>query len=327
MNHAFRTFVEAYAIMITRSSYVDLSTSSLQIFPIWSHTLRLINQFTLIPFLPKPRLFSLQVKSEIRFQMKHFIDESTIALQSIDESCPSLWCSQNSTPRIFEEAIDSIDEYQQKLHQTIHNRTASTSEPQRRSEQYQALYALIERAHYCILSVKGTAEIYTPHLRKVKAQLQHLRQSFTYTPSFEFSPTGLIAVPTSLLEQIQDPSFLWRMQSLSVDQDSGTGGTPHSHIYHYDLDRIDDTRISTLRSAIAQLCRNRKNSNMVSGSLYMICNIWAQAVMMSELDYDTLGGQQKSWVVKRTEVIDRYKRRTGTDYDSVINLLIDTYRD
>ncbi len=95
-----------------------------------------------------------------------------------------------------------------------------------------------------------------------------------------------MAVPTSLLEQIQDPPFLWHMQSLNANKGSGSGSsgitdvTPHSHVYYYDLDMNDDTRISTLRSAIAQLCRNRKNVNIVSGSLYTTCNIWTQAVIL-----------------------------------------------
>lgn len=86
MNHAFGAYVEAYAITITRSNYMDLSPSSLLIFPTWSHTIRFINQYVLIPFLPEPRLYSLQVKSEIRFQMKQLIDESTVALNRIDIS-------------------------------------------------------------------------------------------------------------------------------------------------------------------------------------------------------------------------------------------------
>ncbi|KAF6233315.1 hypothetical protein HO173_008439 [Letharia columbiana] len=86
MNHAFGAYVEAYAITITRSNYMDLSPSSLLIFPTWSHTIRFINQYVLIPFLPEPRLYSLQVKSEIRFQMKQLIDESTVALNRINIS-------------------------------------------------------------------------------------------------------------------------------------------------------------------------------------------------------------------------------------------------
>ncbi len=66
--------------MLTKFPYVDLSTSSLMIFPIWSLPLRPINEFTLVRVLSEPRLFSLQVKSKIRFQMKRFIDQSTIAL-------------------------------------------------------------------------------------------------------------------------------------------------------------------------------------------------------------------------------------------------------
>lgn len=292
MNHAFRTAVEAYTRTITRSKYVDLSTSSMLILPIWSFALRVINQFHLIPLLTEPRLFSLQAKSEIRFQMKQFVDESTKALQRIDASSLSVGGNQSSTP-LFEVAIDSIKHFQHMVNQTIHDRKA-TSKLKRQettiSEQYQSLYALSERTRNCILAVQETMEVYEAHLKNLRTQLHYLRQGFVYTPPFEFSPASLVAVPTSFLGQVQGPHYSWRIQSSSASKDSSSGSrsttdvTPYSHVYYYDLDTVDDTRILTLRTAVAQLCRDRKNGNMVSGSLYIICEFWTLAATMSELN-------------------------------------------
>ena len=69
MNYAFRTAVEAWASMVARSGYMDLSTTSVLIFPIWSHTLRLTNQFHLI---------------RVRFQIGDLVAQTTAALQSIE---------------------------------------------------------------------------------------------------------------------------------------------------------------------------------------------------------------------------------------------------
>lgn len=338
MNHVFRAFVEAYAVAITRSDYMDLSTSSLLIFPTWSHTLRFINQYVLIPFLPEPKLYSLQVKSEIRFRVKQFIDESTAALDRIDASSPSIRYLHNSTSltQLLEAASDAIDTYQQKLHQTMDTLKAHSVfgflffKPKEISilDQY---HALGNRVRSRIRAVKETAEAYEADSRRLMRQLHYLRKSFNYIPSFEFSPTGLVAVPASLLAQVQSPPFFWRRQSSNAGHDSGSSGinniTPHANVYYYDLDMINDINILTLRSAIVQLCRERKNHNIISGSLYMICNIWTHAITMSEFDNDVLSSVQRSWVLERLKAVRRYEKEIGTDFESVVNLVVGVYQD
>ena len=173
MNHAFRIAIKGYARTITRSKYIDLSTSSMITLPIWSFALRLINQFHLIPLLPEPRLFSLQAKSEIRFRMKQFVDESTKALQRINASSLSFRGYQNSTP-LFEVAIDSIKHFQHKVNQIVYDRKATSKRKQQDMtslEQYQALYALSECTRNCILTVQEIMEVYEAHLKNLRTQL------------------------------------------------------------------------------------------------------------------------------------------------------------
>lgn len=117
------------------------------------------------------------------------------------------------------------------------------------------------------------------------------------------------------------------MQTTSADNHSSTADVnPHSHMYVYDLDEMDDTKISTLRSIVAQIRTDFKNTNMVSGSLFMICNLWIHLVTMSELAYDVMSNVQRSWVVERKEAVGRHARRTGTDHESLVDLLLDTNR-
>ena len=87
-----------------------------------------------------------------------------------------------------------------------------------------------------------------------------------------------------------------------------------SDVYQYNLDVIGGTNLSSCRSALAQLCGEFRNDDTVSGSLYMICNIWNYVMTMQELDDDILNGVQRSWSVERLEAIRRYEKETAINY-------------
>ena len=87
MNHEFRTFVTAYALALSRSDYREISILSTLISHLGDHTLRILNRdTTLLPCLPQPKLYSFQVRSEIRYQAQRFVKASLAALHQIDVS-------------------------------------------------------------------------------------------------------------------------------------------------------------------------------------------------------------------------------------------------
>lgn len=168
--------------------------------------------------------------------------------------------------------------------------------------------------------IMDTVEAWEAHNKKLM-RTTHLSQSFDHVPSFEFSPTGAVAVPASLATQVafQDPPFIWQEQSRKDPALTGFDGKPM--VLYYDFDETDQARVSSLRSTIGQLCRERSNVQIISGSLYTICNVLAQAMAMSELGNDVLGSVQRSWMMARAEAIKRYEQESGADWDSLVNLV------
>ena len=317
---------------ITTSDYQDVTISSVLVFP-GVHLLRFINQYTLIPWLPEPKLYSLQVKAEIRFLKRRFIDEITAALDRIDTISPTTRYFHNSTSRtqLLEAAMKAVTSHQQMIMQKIDK---SAPIPWRwiykpdHIVTLQEHRALGERIRRRILVVQETTEIYEAYCRRLRSHLQQLLQDFGNIPPFEFSPMGSLAVPTPLLSHVQRSHLLSRRKRSSADDESDGSGiidvNPHPYHFSYNLDWIDETRISTLRSELAQLCLERTNVEIVSGNLYTICLIYNLAATMSELDDDTLNSVQRSWVVERREAIRRYERQTETDRESIVNLIMDT---
>ena len=66
---------------------------------------------------------------------------------------------------------------------------------------------------------------------------------------------------------------------------------------------------------------------MVSGSLYVICNVWNYAMMISEFGNCVLESEQGSWVLKRLRATRRYKREIGADYEHVAGLAASVLQD
>ena len=342
MNHKFRAFVNAYARAVSRSDFMELSISSTLIWPIWSHTLRFINHYALLPWLPDPKLYSLQVKSEIRFHAKRFIDESLAALERVEVSFSMMQQLYDSgaLTQILEAAIDAINLHQQRLNQTMngfkddsffHQIFSPIFSPRKELPKLDEHYARGDRMRsriYALMEIIPTYEIDSARLR---TELYHLRTSFNYVASFEISSQGQIAIPATLQAQIRLSPFSWLRPSWGEGHKSGSSGRDDtataSNIYHYNLDIVGETDISSLRSAIAQLCRERVNHNMISGSLYMICNIWNYATTISELDNDMLEGVQRSWVLERLEAIRRYEKEIGAEYEYVARLAAKVYQD
>ncbi|MDI1492136.1 MAG: hypothetical protein OHK93_003348 [Ramalina farinacea] len=313
---------------VTRSDFIDLPHLKLILFPFWSISLRFLNFWLLTPWLPEPALYSFQVKSEIRYQTRTFIDQSLQALDRINARFPLLGSSSNPT---IEAAITTVENYQQHLTSTRESHQPFSLLARYFLRKPEALLmveeqlALTNRIRDHLLAVLKTLQVYETDSVRLRSQLQDLRKDFN-PPKFEFSPKGLVAVPASLLDEVQHSPFEWH-EDRGGDQSARHLLTPHPHVYFYDLDDDDGSRPEELRLALASLCRSRKNTDILSGALYMICTIWAHAATMSAFDKNTLGSVQRSWVVERMEAVQRHEQRTGANHNSIIDVMLKTHRD
>ena len=333
MNHKFRIFVDAYIRAIGNSNHMEeLSFSSTLIWPFWSHTLRFINHYALISWFPEPKLYSLQIKSEIRFQAKRFVIDSAAALDRIEVSFSSIQNLHKSSSfsRLLGEAMDAIEVHQQKLNQTI-KRFEDDSYYQRvfsLSKRKEILslnehYSRGDRMRDCIAAWMEIIPMYENDSARLRSELRHFHASFDYLASFEISSQDSIAIPTILKRQIPLASCSWLRSSEVKGHNCGST----TSIHHYHLDMFDEADVLNLRSAIIQLCKERTNHNFISGSLYMICNIWHYAMTMSELDDDVLKSVQRSWVRERLEAIRRFEREVGADYEYLARFAVRVYQD
>lgn len=335
MNHALRTFVNSYTMIATLSDSKDLSLPSIILLP-GLHLMRLLSQHSLCPWLPEPKLYSFEVKAEIRYQKKRLIGELSAAFDRLDASSPTMQSFQNSKSqnRYLEAAIDKVTVHQQIVREMIDKSGASLWRWVRKSEETADLenyYRLGQRVRSRLLSVKETMQVYEFYSKRLRNDLQRCLQTIYQSPSFGFSPQGSLVLPPHLLSQIHNITFLSRGQNSEIDDDGHSREVsqifPHAHVFLYDLDSLDDTRAIKLRSEIAQLCKAQQNVMINSDNLYTVCLIYNLIATMSVLDEDALSGIQRSWVVERRAATRRWEQRLGLELDSIIDLLRKTGRD
>lgn len=320
MTNTFRTFVEAYAMTITLSDYEDLHHPSSLFFPGF-HLMRIINQYSLWSWLPEPKLYSVQVRAEIQFQKAKLIYEIKAALDRVDASLPPTQLSQHSSPQIqcLDTAIDKITIHQQRIREMIDGSDPSFWRWIRKTEETVELeryYRLGERVRGLLFAVIMTVNEYEISSRRLRSNLQFFRQYFERKP---FSARSSLAVPRPLLAQVQNASLLLRGQSFRIDEDGDSRNVTHvtsrSRASLYDLDSIDDTRLSSLRSEIAQVCEAGKHITMGSDDLFSICVIYNLGVAESALNDDPLSDFPTSWAVVREKEIRRWEQRLRTGFD------------
>ena len=213
--------------------------------------MRLLSQHSLCPWLPEPKLYSFEVKAEIRYQKKRLIGELTAALDRLDANSPTTQSSQNSKSqnRYLEAAIDKVTVHQQIVREMIDKSGSSLWAWARKSEETANLeryYRLGQRVRVRLLSVKETMQVYGLYSKTLRNDLQQCLQTIHRSPSFGFSPQGSLALPAHLSSQIHNVSFLSRRQNSEIDDDGDSRDvsqiTPHAHVFLYDLDSLDDTR-------------------------------------------------------------------------------------
>ncbi|KAL8764935.1 MAG: hypothetical protein Q9209_007809 [Squamulea sp. 1 TL-2023] len=347
MNHLFRTFVNSYAAALSKSDQMkELAPSNLLIWPLWEHLLRFVNHYALIPWLPAPTLYSLQVRSEIRFQARRFVQLSIAALERVDTHFYTQQDLHNSTTlsQLLTSAFRTIDLHQHRVQESI-DRVSEPSSLRRyfaqilpESEEVRALrehHARAFRIQNSIQMLNKAMSMHEENAAKLKEELHYFRSSFSHGNPFEISVHGLVAIPPILQAQIRLPVYdfiqpSWeaerRSSRLTADNHNKSTTASPIDIYRYHFNMVTTTNISSLRPAIAHLCQERWNRNMVSGSLYMICNIWNHALMISELDSEMLASVQRSWVIERLRALKRYGKEIGAEEENIASLAKEVMR-
>ena len=153
--------------------------------------------------------------------------------------------------------------------------------------------ALAKRILKLILAAKEVAETNEAYSKKLKNQLQNFRKNLGNSLSIELSSTSILAILDTSLDN---------------------------------LDSTDGARISALRSRMAQVCQDPHHSNIVPRELHMVCFIHALGATFSQVDDDTLGSVQRSWLMERKEAIHRYESMTGTNWNSLVDLGFEIYQ-
>ena len=312
MTNTFRTFVEAYAMTITMSDYEDLNQLSILLFPGF-HLMRIINQYSLRSWLPEPKLYSVQVRAEIQYQKAKLIYELKAALDSVDASFSPTQLSQDSSSQIqcLKTAIDKITIHQQRIREMIDGSDPSFWRWIRKTEvtvELERYYRLGESVRGLLFALKWTVKESEISSRKLRRDLQFFRQILEEKP---FSARSSLAVPRPLLAQVQNGSLLSRGQSSKIDEDGDSRIVTHvtslSRASLYDLGSIDDTRLSSLRSKIAQVCKAGKHIAMGSDDLFSIWVIYYTAG--SAFDDDPLSDSPTSWALVRERIIHGLEQR------------------
>lgn len=292
--------------------------------------MRFLNHFWLSPWLPEPRLYTWQVESELRYQTRRFTDESFKSLDRIDEASPLRKLLIPFNTRL-DPAIVIIEKHRQRVKDFLQTNKPTwftrSLIPEQERINTRNHFTSLDRPYTGILAIRETLQLHENNWRRLRSRLESFRESFN-RPNIQFSPTGIIAVPAALKNLIESSPFEWLEEAEGKGNKSRRSEIKaHAHVYYYDLDRHDWSRPIQLRKEIADLCRNPKNMEITSGTLYMICAIWAHATTISELDKDALGSVQRSWVVERREAARRYERKASLDDESLIKLMKSTYMD
>ena len=316
MNFAFRNFIAFWIRTTTISTYQNLPISGLIFYPWWI-LLRVANFDMGVPFLPQAQLYLFQVEAEMRYQKQLLIDSSIAALDGTDQSCRFSDPAQRK--QVLEDLVISITKYQDNVKRNIkescpiwHNLFHYKTETCVTLERFNTL---AKSVRYRVRTIGGITDDYMDHFRRIRTHFQKIEETIHNSPSSEFSYKGGLTIPGPLEPYVQKTPFLIRQQNLRAN---GSSVTPHLFVYSYDLDFNDGTSPPILRSVVAQLCKEPKNANKVSGDLYMICVIQASEAKVSDLNNDNVSGVQRNWIVQRQQALSRYNKTKEVDDETLI---------
>ncbi|KAL8997906.1 MAG: hypothetical protein Q9188_006208 [Gyalolechia gomerana] len=338
MNYQFRAFVNTYANIMSRSDYENAHFGWMIAFP-WAWFLSSVNRHVQTTWLPAPKLYRFQAKREIRYQAKRFLDSSLAALDRVDISFTRIQraYSLSSVSTHFTPAVKAMETYQQQLNETIAMARSPSSwreyllsfsySKTRKLQELHELHACTERMRGRMNTLGRILDEYSSDSLRLRGTLGQFRTSFNVAIRLPWvaETQGMIALPAILQAQVGNPRFSWLETDGVQGPNDGDGNANVSERYQYDLRRVGDTNTSTLRAGIMHLCLERTNHHMVDGGLYMICNIWQYARILSALDDTLLGGVQRSWVRERADAVRRFQREAHADHEYVASRASSVY--
>ncbi|KAL8730498.1 MAG: hypothetical protein Q9166_004026 [cf. Caloplaca sp. 2 TL-2023] len=289
INRAFRELVEGYATAMT-SNPQEMTLPSVALLPS-KYLLRFINSYFLYSWYLQPEPYSLQVKAEIDFRIREFIEDSILGLDSI--LLASRPINSKSRTQVFEVAINRITNHRFRLEERIAEFPVWQQgflKPEDRRALDESL-TLAKQIDALLRKIKHLTETSKAYSGKVGSQFQDFRQNLKNMRFFKLSSTSLI----SILE------------------------LPLDH-----LDPINSARIQAYVSEMRQVCKEGK---MIPREQYPICLINSLRVTFSGIDDDNLGIDQRSWCMEREEAVNRYELQAGTDDQSILDLAMKFHQD
>lgn len=321
MAAALRTFVDAYSKTTTMSNTTTVSLVSFILWP-WGHPLRSFNRQWLSPLFPEPRLYTFEVGAEMRFQKQRLADSYNEALDRINVSSPTFQDPKESISQVqlLELAIKTVTTQLEQLKHMIHESKSFRwpwSSTSQEISTFQELYEFLALTHDHMLTVLKIAKAYQIMSTRLWNDLQPLRSTLSSSPRWRISYSDLLAVRDSLRAQVQNVLFVPLGQSSRVkeggDVSNNTDVPPNASLFGYNLDDIDDTQLSTGRSAIAEVCKARDIGDILDDDLHTICIIYTLAATMSGLDKEALSSQRRSWLVELETATEEFDKQSGVD--------------
>lgn len=281
INYAYRDLIEAYAIALRVPGYY-MTWPWLMFFPLWYIT-RFWNHLFEVSWLPQPRVYHLQVKAHIYFHIQGFVQGAIAALARIASQSPTnIPYDSTARTQTFMAAIATLTD----LEQTFNERIAG----------YLWWYRWIRTTEELKL-LEESVTIVT-RVRRYILAIEKL------TSSTELSFKRLSEQLKSFGEHLKGHSCTLPSKELSASLELSA----------------DNPWYSALRSRMAQVCTVGGHGRNIPRDLWSLCLIHNMGTIVSDIDDDTLGSFQRSWLMERTAAIHRYTKRMMQDPDSAFDL-------
>lgn len=347
-NHCFQRFFDAYAIamaILNTNEYTELSWSSVVVWP-YSHILRFINHLCLNPWLPAPKLYSLQVRSELEFQLKALIDNTNLSLDRIDASTAAY---SKSLSHLADITTSAIDRYQASLTQLITDAWARhplhrwlpkfiSSTPED-IQTLQRHHALGDRMRNRIAKVEHANKVHWSHTTQLRGEVQKLSKVFKSTTAYDWGFDSLRAPFPFAIAGVERPNLssshhdqhrdlLRRHHQRNADN---TSTVTIFDLHHHILATLSPFDLHKIKTGIVGACRRRppflEQPVAAPPVQQMICTVLDILELDDELLLDDAGGVQKSWVRARTQAMGRFQKGVGADEGSVGEMAVKLLED
>ncbi|KAL9001984.1 MAG: hypothetical protein Q9188_005063 [Gyalolechia gomerana] len=293
INYAYRNLIDAYAVAM-RTPVQEMTASSLAFYP-QVYYLRFFNHVWGYRWLPQPTVYHLQVEAEIRFRIKGFIRGSTAALARIASKSPTKGLPHDLASRTqnFTAVLAPLAHLEQILKEKIAECPwwHLSCRKAKRIQMLEEFLTLTTRVRHHILVIEELSVNTQVHIQTLTKQVDSFRQ---------------------LLE---GHSFTLPSKKLSAELEPSLDDLlSHNGVWGW-----------ALRSRISQACTIGNHGKNGPGDLFSICLIHTMGTIFSDVDDDTLGSFQRSWLIERRAAMDRYMKRTMTDPDSTDDLAVELY--